>query len=119
MLGGAVAIYSERDGSIVVNRCRRKDGSWKTITGRATVVPGNGNARLKVRFFGPSPATIDCWVGREELFLVSLAIPAGASLDLIASAENYASLYNEIVANAVRQGYSAEWIVPSPGSIRP
>lgn len=43
------------DGAIeVVNTCRQDspDGPVRSATGRATVVPGSGNARLKVSFFG-------------------------------------------------------------------
>ena len=122
-LGGAVAKYTrERDGSIkVVNRCRRKDGSWKTITGRATVVPGSGNARLKVRFFGPFAG--DYWiVGLDEKnYSWSLVgHPSRRFLWILSRRPRITEgLYNEIVANAVRQGYSAERIVPSPGSIGP
>ncbi len=122
-LGGAVAKYTrERDGSIkVVNRCRRKDGSWKTITGRATVVPGSGNARLKVRFFGPFAG--DYWIvgWDEKNYSWSLVgHPSRRFLWILSRRPRITQgLYNEIVANAVRQGYSAEWIVPSPGSIRP
>jgi apolipoprotein D and lipocalin family protein len=51
----ATATYSPMpDGRIrVVNACRRADGRPVSISGTATPVPGSGNARLKVRFFGP------------------------------------------------------------------
>ncbi len=93
-LGGAVAKYTrERDGSIkVVNRCRRKDGSWKTITGRGNGRSGQRKRATEGALFRPlRRRLLDCWVGREELFLVSRwpSQPA-LSLDLIASAENYA-----------------------------
>jgi apolipoprotein D and lipocalin family protein len=54
---GVTADYSLReDGRIkVVNSCRKGslDGKAKQSTGRAKVVDGAGNARLKVSFFGP------------------------------------------------------------------
>jgi apolipoprotein D and lipocalin family protein len=37
----------------VVNRCRTADGSVESITGVAKVVPGSGNAKLRVSFFRP------------------------------------------------------------------
>ena len=43
----------------VVNRCRTADG-MDEATGRATVVPGYANSRLKVSFFWPFKA--DYWV---------------------------------------------------------
>jgi apolipoprotein D and lipocalin family protein len=48
------------DGSISVrNRCRTKDG-FEGATGKATVVEGFGNSRLKVSFFWPFKG--DYWV---------------------------------------------------------
>jgi len=50
------------DGSIlVVNRCLDSAGRTVSATGRATVVEGTGNARLKVRFRG-SPIAGDYWI---------------------------------------------------------
>ena len=37
----------------VRNRCRTADGTVEDITGIAKVVPGSGNARLRVSFFRP------------------------------------------------------------------
>ncbi len=49
------------DGSIrVVNSCLKEDGRRETAVGRAVPVPGSGNAKLKVSFFGPF--TGDYWV---------------------------------------------------------
>lgn len=51
------AAYRERpDGLIeVINSCRKAavDGPLKVAKGRAKVVPGSDNAKLKVSFFGP------------------------------------------------------------------
>jgi apolipoprotein D and lipocalin family protein len=54
-VGQATAEYSANpDGSIrVVNRCAGKDGRTVGVEGRATVVPGSGNAKLRVNFGGP------------------------------------------------------------------
>lgn len=54
---GVTATYSQReDGLIgVVNTCRQNglDGELRSVEGRAKVVEGSGNAKLKVSFFGP------------------------------------------------------------------
>ena len=52
---GVIADYSLReDGGIeVVNRCRKPDGKIDEAHGRAKVVDGATNAKLKVSFFGP------------------------------------------------------------------
>jgi len=44
----------------VVNRCRTADGRVDDITGRAKVVAGSGNAKLRVSFFWPFYG--DYWV---------------------------------------------------------
>lgn len=58
------ADYSQRDdGTIkVVNACRRGgiDGKFDQSTGKAKVVAGSANAKLKVSFFGPFYG--DYWV---------------------------------------------------------
>jgi len=53
--GNTTAEYSANpDGSIrVVNQCIGKNGKPMRVTGRATVVPGSQNAKLKVSFGGP------------------------------------------------------------------
>lgn len=48
------ASYRADSGTIeVVNRCRVADGSIDVARGRAKVVPGSGNAKLRVTFFWP------------------------------------------------------------------
>ncbi len=53
--GGTTAVYTaQKDGSIrVENSCLDAHGTRRQAIGRATVVPGSGNAKLKVSFFGP------------------------------------------------------------------
>jgi apolipoprotein D and lipocalin family protein len=60
-VGDTTAQYALRpDGDIsVVNRCRTEDGFDEAV-GRAWVVDGSGNARLKVSFFWPFRA--DYWI---------------------------------------------------------
>lgn len=60
-IGDTTAEYTlQADGRIGVrNRCRTGDG-FTEADGRASVVPGSGNARLKVSFFWPFEG--DYWV---------------------------------------------------------
>lgn len=53
--GGTTAEYTpQADGSIrVVNRCRNAAGTMEETVGRAKVVPGTGNTKLKVSFGVP------------------------------------------------------------------
>ena len=54
---GVTADYSLRDDGLigVVNTCRQDslDGEPRRVEGKAKVVEGSGNAKLKVSFFGP------------------------------------------------------------------
>ncbi|MFN3815799.1 lipocalin family protein [Brevundimonas sp.] len=54
---GTTATYTVRNDGLVgvLNACRQGglSGELKSIEGRARVVEGSGNARLKVSFFGP------------------------------------------------------------------
>jgi len=55
------ARYRRQDDRIeVFNSCRRADGSLDSATGVAEVVPGSGNAKLRVSFFRPFYG--DYWV---------------------------------------------------------
>jgi apolipoprotein D and lipocalin family protein len=109
---GAVAEYTPQgDGSIkVVNSCRDADGSIRSITGRATVVPHSGNARLKVRFFGPFSG--DYWIIGIDEKSYSWALVGHPSRRFlwILSREPIMNdeLYGKIIGIAVSKGYSAK-----------
>ena len=113
--GNAIAQYTPLgQGSIkVANSCPRADGSMKTITGRATVVPGSGNARLKVRFFGPFSG--DYWIiGLDEKSYswVLVGHPSRRFLWILSREPRMSEdLYAKIVGIAVSKGYSAERII--------
>ena len=105
---------AQPDGSIeVLNSCRQDSvtGPLRSATGRATVVPGSGNAKLKVSFFGPF--TGDYWVldhapdyswsivGEGEgrfLWILSRKAPLGEAA------------YQALVARARKLGYDSSLI---------
>jgi len=98
------------DGSIrVVNTCYDKDGKTISVTGRATVVPNTGNAKLKVGFFGPF--TGDYWIIALDKTDYSWALvghPSRKYLWILSrTPEISEALYEKIVAEAVLQGYDA------------
>ena len=93
----------------------------KTIIGKATVVPGSGNARLKVRFFGPFAG--DYWIIGLDEKNYSWALvghPSRRFLWILSREPTMKeSRYQEIVRIAVRKGYTAERIKHSPLSMSP
>lgn len=51
------------DGSIkVLNKQINQNGTPSEITGKATVEPNSGNAKLRVGFFGQQPAASNYWI---------------------------------------------------------
>jgi apolipoprotein D and lipocalin family protein len=107
--GGTTAEYSANpDGSIqVLNRCYDKNGKPIEALGRAKVVPGSGNAKLKVSFFGPF--TGDYYVIGLDENNYSWALvghPSRKYLWILSRTPQMdAATYDKIVALAVAQGY--------------
>lgn len=96
------------DGSIrVVNTCYDKNGKAIQVTGRATVVPGTGNAQLKVGFFGPF--TGDYWVialDKSDYSWALVGHPSRKYLWVLSRTPEISdATYEKIVAEAMLQGY--------------
>jgi apolipoprotein D and lipocalin family protein len=115
--GAVTARYTpQADGTIqVLNSCRKADGRIETAAAVATVVPGSGNAKLKVRFGGPIAG--DYWIiALDPAYRWSLVgHPSRKYLWILArDAEISPSLYNQIVFYAIAQGYDAGKIQRTP-----
>ncbi len=48
----------------VFNKCKKANGKWTSITGKAFTVDGSGNSKLKVQFF---------WPFRGDYYIIELA----------------------------------------------
>lgn len=98
----------------VLNTCVRKDGSRESVKGRATVVPGSGNARLKVSFGGPFAGDYQI-IGLDPDYQWALVgHPSRRHLWILARSPRIPDkLYQKIVQLAVDQGYDANRIVRS------
>jgi len=102
-----------QDGSLTVrNACTRKDGSVESVKGRATVVPGSGNARLKVSFGGPFAGDYQI-IGLDPDYQWALVgHPSRRYLWILARSPRISEkLTSRIVHLAVEQGYDAGRIV--------
>ncbi len=120
-VGGTTAEYtSKADGSIgVVNTCYDKNGKPIRVEGSATVVPDSGNSKLKVRFFGPF--TGDYWVialDQKDYSWALVGHPSRKYLWVLSrSKELPSATYDQIVAEAVAQGYDAKQLRRTDQSI--
>jgi apolipoprotein D and lipocalin family protein len=115
--GAVTARYTPLpDGSIeVLNTCRNADGTTESAKGIAKVVPESGNAKLKVRFFGPF--TGDYWIlALDPKYRWSLVgHPSRKYLWILARDQEISpELYDRIVSFAINQGYDAKKIVRTP-----
>ena len=113
-VGSSTAEYTPLpDGSIrVVNSCRKKNGERETVTGRATVTPDSGNARLKVGFGGPF--TGDYWViALDPAYRWAIVgHPSRRFLWILARDPHISDAnYQRLVDLAVAQGYEASRIL--------
>ena len=107
----------EPGGSLrVTNRCTGKNGKPMSVTGTATVVPGSGNAKLKVGFGGPFRG--DYWIIGLDEKNYSWAVvghPSRQFLWILAREPRLPmETYDRLVALAVAQGYDARRIVRDP-----
>jgi len=115
---GVTARYTLRaDGTVeVVNACRQGavDGREKVAKAKAKVVPGSGNAKLKVSFFGPFYG--DYWVlDRAEDYSWSIVgEPSGRYLWLLSRAAQPAPEVRETIMSRTRElGYDLSLLRPT------
>jgi len=113
--GDTTATYTANpDGSIrVINRSLGKNGKLLSITGRATVVPGSNNTKLKVGFGGPFAGAY--WIiGLDEAHYSWALVghPSRQFLWILSREPRLsASAYAEIVGLAARRGYDPKRIL--------
>jgi apolipoprotein D and lipocalin family protein len=102
------------DGKIqVVNRCQTRSGAWKDVKGTATVVPGTGNARLRVGFGGPIKG--DYWIiglDRENYSWAVVGHPSRQFLWFLAREQTVApAVWEQMVAIARAEGYDVDRLI--------
>jgi apolipoprotein D and lipocalin family protein len=110
------AHYSLRDDGLirVVNSCNKGalDGKLKQSTGRAKVVEGSANAKLKVSFFGPFWG--DYWVVDldPEYRWAVVGVPSRKYLWILSRTRSMdEALYQEIVGRLQAKGYDPARLV--------
>lgn len=115
----SVATYALRDDGLigVTNTCRQGglDGESRSVEGKAKVVPGSGNARLKVSFFGPLYIG-DYWVmDRADDYSWSIVgEPSGRYLWLLSRTPRPERQVHETIMNRARAlGYDLSLIRPT------
>lgn len=113
---GVAAQYSLRDDGLirVVNSCNKGslDGKLKQSTGRAKVVDGSANAKLKVSFFGPFWG--DYWVIDldPEYRWAVVGVPSRKYLWILSRTRSMdEALYQEITGRLQAKGYDKSRLV--------
>ncbi|HEY5007863.1 MAG TPA: lipocalin family protein [Caulobacteraceae bacterium] len=113
------AEYRMRDDGLiqVVNACRQRglDGPIKMAKGRAVILPGSGNAKLKVSFFGPFFIG-DYWVldHGDDYDWSIVGEPSGRFLWLLTrSAEPSPTMRAMLESRARELGYDTTLIRPT------
>lgn len=114
---------AQPDGTIsIVNKCRMKNGAMREAKGRATIVPGSNNAKLRLRFAG-SPVAGDYWIiGLDEKHYSWALVghPSRQFLWILArDPELQPAKYQRIVALAASLGYKAARIETTTQSPNP
>lgn len=107
----STATYGVREDGLVsvVNTCRQEslDGELRTVEGKARIVEGSGNAKLKVSFFGPFYLG-DYWVlDRADDYSWSIVgEPSGRYLWLLSRTPQPSSATRDTIMNRARElGY--------------
>jgi len=110
------AQYSLRDDGLirVVNSCNKGslDGKLKQSTGRAKVVDGSNNAKLKVSFFGPFWG--DYWIVDldPKYRWAVVGVPSRKYLWILSRTRSMdEALYQEIVGRLQAKGYDKARLV--------
>lgn len=113
---GVTARYSVRDDGLVdvQNTCRQGDvaGEERTVDGKAKIVEGSGNAKLKVSFFGPFYVG-DYWVldHAEDYSWSIVGEPSGRYLWLLSRTAQPSAEVRETIINRVREfGYDVSLV---------
>ena len=108
-VGNTTAEYSANpDGSIrVVNKSLGKNGKPMQVAGKATVVPGSRNTRLKVNFGGPISGAY--WViglDEQDYSWAVVGHPSRQFLWILAREKKLpAATYQKILALVAERGY--------------
>ena len=116
---GVTARYTVRDDGLVgvLNTCRRGavDGPEKTSEGKAKIVEGSDNAKLKVSFFGPFYVG-DYWVldHADDYSWSIVGEPSGRYLWLLSRTAQPSAQTRETILNRTRAlGYDLTLVRPT------
>ena len=99
----------------VVNSCTRADGQTESIEGRARVVPGSGNAKLRVSFFGPFSAPYWILALDKDYEWALVGSPDRKCLWILACTPQLPqATYQHIVERAAELGFATEKLQLTP-----
>jgi apolipoprotein D and lipocalin family protein len=96
----------------VLNTCRKSDGKWTSITGKAFPVKGSNNSRLKVQFFWPFRGNYYIIELAEDYSYAVVGEPGRKYLWILSrTSEIDPFIYSNLVEKCRDKGYSVEKLV--------
>ncbi|MFV0601080.1 MAG: lipocalin family protein [Brachymonas sp.] len=114
--GNTTAEYTLTDKEVhVINSCTRADGRTESIEGKVRVVPGSGNAKLRVRFFGPFSAPYWILALDKDYEWALVGTPDRNYLWILARTPQLPqAVYQHIVERAAELGFATEKLQLTP-----
>jgi len=96
----------------VYNKCRKSNGKWTSISGKAFVVRGSRNSKLKVQFFWPFRANYYIIDLADDYSYAVVGEPGRRYLWILSrTPEMDPALYRNLVNKCGNMGYAVEYLV--------
>ena len=96
----------------VYNKCKKSNGKWTSINGKAFTVSQSGNSKLKVQFFWPFRANYYIIELAEDYSYVIVGEPRRRYLWILSrTPEMDPALYQSLVQIAGNKGFAVEFLV--------
>jgi apolipoprotein D and lipocalin family protein len=96
----------------VFNKCRKSNGKWTSINGKAFTVKGSWNSKLKVQFFWPFRADYYILELAEDYSYAVVGEPGRRYLWILSRTPQMdPALYQDLVQKCGNKGFAVEYLV--------
>jgi len=95
----------------VYNKCKKSNGKWVSISGKAFSVEGSGNSKLKVQFFWPFRADYYIIELAEDYSYAIVGEPRRRYMWILSRTTDMdPALYQKLVQIAGNKGFAVEYL---------